>query len=68
MKLINIRLPITQDDKRIDSRSSYLVKYNGRWSAGTFYKERYGWNYAGHYDAGCQYDYPGWQKIYRIKE
>ncbi len=67
MKLLSIRLPVLKDDKRINLRTSYLAKINGYWYAGKFSKQRYGWNFDAVYFAGFQVDYPGWEKLYRIK-
>ena len=50
----------------IKSTKEYLVKYDGNFYAGSFYKEWYGWNFPGIYDAGAQLDYEEFQEIYEI--
>lgn len=50
----------------------YLAKIDGRWFAGTFSKQHYGWNFNAIYDAGCQLScgrHPvkeGWGQLYII--
>ncbi len=77
MKLKNIRLPLDEKDKRLSSRKSYLVKIDGRWFAGKFEKEWYGWNFFGMtwYDSGYQVSCTpdgksgdDWQKVYEINQ
>lgn len=66
MKLIKIKLPLTANDKRVNGRGWYLAQIAGGWAAGKFQKEWYGWNFDGLFDAGYQWDYAGWEKLYRI--
>lgn len=61
-----IRLPITENDTRVNARRTYLIKYEGQWILGKFERERYGWNFAGYYDAGIQVDYDGWEAVYEF--
>lgn len=42
-----------------------------RYAAGTFYRQWYGWNFSGFYDAGMQFDTPGtnasaWKRLWEI--
>ena len=51
----------------------YLAKIDGRWYAGAFTMQHYGWNFDAVYDAGYQLWYSGlspkkdgWQELYEI--
>lgn len=39
---------------------------NGRWYAGKFTKQHYGWNFDAVFDAGYQLSYSGWLELYEI--
>jgi len=52
----------------IKTSKSYLVKYDGNFYAGQFYRVWYGWNFNGIYPAGAQLSYDGWQEIYEISQ
>lgn len=43
-------------DSRISSKKSYLVKIYGRWYAGTFSKQWYGWSFNNWGFSGIQLD------------
>lgn len=84
LKLKKIELPIRANDKRIKPNTFYLAKIDMRdeamkqlkksgrgfigWYAGKFTKPGYGWDFDGVYDAGFQYDYPGWKELYEIED
>lgn len=65
-KLVEVKLPVENHDKRIKPRSHYLARINREWYAGRFSKQWYGWNFESVYDAGFQVDYRGWQELYEI--
>ena len=56
----------------IEEKIFYLTKIDGRWSAGIFTKQWYGWNFNTVYSAGCQLSYghhpmeEGWEELYMI--
>jgi hypothetical protein len=54
-------------------KQEYLVRYAGRFYAGTFEVQWYGLNFNGIYDAGAQFDAPGtnasrWQDVWEIRK
>lgn len=61
-----ITLPISDKDKRISSRKTYLLKHDGRWYVGKWQMQWYGWNFDGVFPAGCQYNYPDIQAVYEL--
>ena len=65
--LVRVRLPIKENDSRINSRRSYLAKIEKNWYAGTFTRYEYGWNFNAVYDAGFQLDWDGWEELYEIQ-
>jgi len=51
----------------------YFIKWDGRYFTGTFHMQWYGLNFSGVYDAGVQFDAPGfnsskWEAIWEIIE
>lgn len=62
-KLKRLRLPITENDKRISGRKRYLVKHEG-WQVCNAEKEWYGWNFPYPMSAGIQHDWI--EKIYEV--
>ena len=53
--------------------TQYLIKWWGRFYAGTFSMQHYGLNFNGVYDAGLQFRKPGtkgsdWEAIWEIRE
>jgi hypothetical protein len=54
------------DHPEIETLKFYLVQYDGRFFAGQFEKEWYGWNFDGVYDAGTQLDDYSIQAIWEI--
>lgn len=56
----------------ISSRKRYLCLIGGRYYAGEFTKQWYGWNFEGWEGVGLQFDAPGtnaseWQQIWEIR-
>jgi hypothetical protein len=50
--LTPIPAPWDKNDKRFrDDGTFYLIRYNGRWYAGTVGRQWYGWNFNTVYDA-----------------
>lgn len=70
MKLIPVKhlKDGTCENKNISSRKQYLIKYEGRFYAGKFERQHYGWNFDGVYDAGVQLNYEGLTHIWEIKQ
>lgn len=68
LSLKKISLSKRQDCEHPEIRENkiYLVKFNGQFYTGHFYRVWYGWNFDGIYDAGAQLNYSGWQEIYEI--
>jgi len=66
LKKINLSKRNGCEHPDIKENKSYLVKFDGNFHAGKFYRVWYGWNFSGIYDAGAQLDYDGWQEIYEI--
>lgn len=57
-----------KNDKRFrDDGTFYLIRYNGRWYAGTAERQWYGWLFDTVYDAGLQMDSSGIEEIYEIE-
>ena len=46
----------SSEDDRIDPDKWYLARNDGRYAAGYFSEQHYGWNFSGFYDAGIQLD------------
>lgn len=55
------------DPRFRDDGTFYLLRYNGRWYAGTAEKLWYGWNFNAVYDAGVQLSYGRFDAIYEIE-
>ncbi len=66
MKLIPVRLNGTCENDKITTRKQYLIKSDGRFYAGKFERQWYGWNFDGVYDAGEQLD--SIDKVWEIKQ
>lgn len=66
MKLISVKLDGTCENKKVTTRKQYLIKYEGKFYAGKFEKQWYGWNFNGVYDAGLQLD--SIDKVWEIKQ
>lgn len=54
----------TNENEHIQSRRSYLVRVHGRWCAGHFSRQWYGWNFDNWGTAGIQLDMIG--AVYEI--
>lgn len=50
----------------IDEKSFYLALHHGRYYAGKFTREHYGWNFDAVYDAGTQLDDDDFQALWKI--
>lgn len=55
----------------INGRNTYLCLIDGEYYTGKFSKQWFGWNFNAVYDAGLQFDAPGynssnWQQIWKI--
>lgn len=55
------------DPRFRDDGTFYLLRYRGRWYAGTAQKLWYGWNFDAVYDAGVQLSYGKFDAIYEIE-
>lgn len=55
------------DPRFRDDGTFYLLRYRGRWYAGTAQKLWYGWNFNAVYDAGVQLSYGKFDAIYEIE-
>lgn len=56
-----------KNDQRFrDDGTFYLIRYHGRWYAGTAEKQWYGWSFDAVYDAGIQMD-AGIEACYEIE-
>jgi len=52
LKKIDLSKRIVCEHPDIKSNKNYLVKYDGNFYTGRFYRVWYGWNFDGIYDAG----------------
>lgn len=76
MKIELIKLDMSKakecEHPDISKNKEYLILYDGRFYAGTFSRQWYGWNFNGVYNAGVQFDAPGyncsdWEQIWEIR-
>lgn len=54
------------DPRFRDDGTFYLIRYSGRFYAGTVEKQHYGWNLDAVYDAGLQMNSSGIEEIFEI--
>ena len=66
LKKIDLSKRVECEHPDIKSDKFYLVKFDGKFYAGKFYRVWYGWNFSGIYDAGAQLNYDGFKEIYEI--